>query len=235
MTPEEMAAQRAMLASRILFNTLDAAAGAIVNSDDAFIQALISIRRQLDLLPPPGDLMREKAWKEMRPAIAKALNPWSQTLGRETIAAIVDSAPEQGGWILRHTVATDALQGQAIDPISLKIGPSSIDLPGASAERRARGDFSQNERSIETPNARMVPVAEIGAKQMETAAAEFMLRSPDNIIRIIGNTKVNGASMTRLFGVSVTQGGRTLGQETTPFAKFARKRPARFSGSSAAG
>ena len=211
---------------RNTFDLLAAGDRAAISADPAFIAAFQRVARLLETLPPVGDITRERAWREMKPAVLQALEPAAGQLGLSIVNELADELKAQ------VTFATNVLQtqGQIVDKngvthttSNIGVGGFSVDEPGASAIRRAAGDFSQNVRSVEAPWATTGTIAQIGAAAVPDSAADtFTIRVPPSVAKQISRTRISGQTLERAFPISIEGSGAamTLGRGDSGFAQF---------------
>ena len=216
-------------ARQLIRNTFDLlAAGdrAAAAAEPAMIAAFQRVARLLERLPPVGDVMREQAWRAMKPEVLRALEPAAGRLGVAIVETMAEELKSQ------VTFATNVLQtqGQIVDKkgnvhttADINIGGFAVDEPGASAARRAAGDFSQNVRSIEAPWTTTATIAQIGGAVVpDTSADSFTVRVPPSVARQISRIRIAGQTLERTFPISIEGTGATmtLGRESTGFTQF---------------
>lgn len=175
MTPEEEAA---MLASRMLFRAIDAADQSLKSARGPLASALLRVR-DLILGLPEEKLLRESAWKQLRPQILEILRSWNEAANASVVDGVRNAIEEQAGLAQRYLVTT--AQPKYIDEDTL--------------------------RFRDTATERSVPVSSLGAQQIEKAAEEYILRAPKNIERIVRDVRVNQQSLRRIFGSDAAVAG----------------------------
>lgn len=175
MTPQE---EQAMLASRMLFSGLDAADNALKRLDDPLIQSMLQIK-QLILGLPQEALLRESAWRKLRPQVLQILEPWSASVNQAVIDAITNNIDAQAGLAARYLAATP--EAKYVEPELL--------------------------RFRDTATERTVPVSTLGARGVEQAAETFIQRAPNNVADIVAQVRVNEQSLKRIFGSSASASG----------------------------
>ena len=211
---------------RNTFDLLAAGDRALAAAEPALIAAFQRVTRLLETLPPVGDVMRERAWREMKPAVLQALEPATGQLGLSIVNELAEELKAQVAF------ATNVLQtrGEIVDKwgvthttSDINIGGFSVDEPGASAARRAAGDFSQNVRSIEAPWTSTGTIAQIGGAAVPDISADnFTIRVPPSVARQISRTRISGQTLERAFPISIEGTGATmtLGRKETGFTQF---------------
>jgi len=74
-------------------------------------QLLASMKRVQDLvasLPPPGDLFRERAWRELQPRILDALGPYNQQFLNQLQTQLAEEAPQMAAEAVKMLEASGA-------------------------------------------------------------------------------------------------------------------------------
>ena len=83
MTPEQ-----ARLLVRQAFREQDLTLQIIREADPKLVWLLRRLAGQIQALPDPGDLMREREWRKLRPTLFAALDQYSASLGADVIGAL---------------------------------------------------------------------------------------------------------------------------------------------------
>ena len=94
------------------------------NLIEALRRTAAQIRRTL---PPPGDLMRERAWRQLRPRLYADLDRFANELGAATMSALKDEVNQA------EKVAAGFLVGEKTNPASLTRSGNVSSLRGAAA------------------------------------------------------------------------------------------------------
>lgn len=215
MTANPLDAARAEQRKLILRNTLqvlERAGDSATRSQQAIELAMVQIRALVRTLP--DGLLRESAWRAIRPQVTQALERMALAVGRDLVLEAATMVPEQVLWAANY----------------LETGMAG-DAPGAAAARRAltgeNNPFAA--RTVEAfPNATYTAadLGRLGASP--ELLGELQQRVPPAVMQQVQRIRIDGGTLQGWFGQSVivdgassTIGGVALDGRGLPrFAKF---------------
>ena len=188
--------QRRMVLANIL-RILDAADRSTRRSQQAIELAVVQIRKLVMGLPDEA-LLRERAWRQLRPQITPVLERMALSVGRDLVLEAAAMVPEQATWAasyLAHGMAGDA--------------------PGAAAARRAatgeNNPFAP--RTVEAFPGQVFTTADLGrvGSSPELLGA-LQSRVPPAVLQQVQAMRIQGSTLRQWFGSSVVLQDQATGR-----------------------
>ena len=207
------ATQRRLVLQNIL-KVLERAGDSATRTQQAVELAAVQIRALVTGLPE--GLLREQAWRRLRPEVTRVMERMALAVGRDLVLEAALMVPEQAAWAASYLSADWEIGG---------------DAPGAAAARRAatgeNNPFAP--RTVENfPGATFTAddLGRVGASPEMLGVLQS--RVPPEVMEQVKRMRIDGATLQQWFGSSVIVGpaGDTIGgvardQRGVPrFAKF---------------
>ena len=198
--------QRRMVLSNIL-RILDAADRSTGRSQQAIELAVVQIRKLVSGLPDDS-LLRERAWRELRPQIAPVLERMSLSVGRDLVLEAAAMVPEQATWAASY----------------LAYGMAG-DAPGAAAARRAATGENNpfDPRTVEAFGGSTFTTADLGnvGSSPELLGA-LQSRVPPAVLQQVKGMRIMDGTLQQWFGNSVfDEGLGGLARDASGNSRFA--------------
>lgn len=191
-------AQRKLTLQQAL-QVLDHAGASATRSQQAIELAMLQIRKLITGLP--DGLLREPAWRALKPEITRALERMSLAIGRDLVLEAATMVPEQAMWAANYL--TTGMAG---------------DAPGAAALRRAttgeNNPFAP--RTVEDFPGATYTAADLGRVGANPELlGQLQQRVPPQVMTQVQAMRIEGSTLQRWFGSSVILQDETTGQFVT--------------------
>ena len=194
---ETMRAEQRKLILRNTLQVLEHAGVSATRSQQAIELAMVQIRALIRTLP--DGLLREQAWRALRPQIVPVLERMALAVGRDLVLEAATMVPEQVLWATSY----------------LETGFPG-DAPGAAAARRAltgeNNPFAA--RTVEAFPGATYTAADLGRLGASPELlGQLQVRVPPAVMAQVQNIRIDGGTLQGWFGQSVIvdRAGGTIG------------------------
>lgn len=192
---DSIRAEQRKLVLRNTLQVLEHAGSSATRSQQAIELAMVQIRALIRTLP--DGLLRESAWRALRPQVTQALERMALAVGRDLVLEAATMVPEQALW------ATNWLESGF---------PG--DAPGAAAARRAvtgeNNPFAP--RTTEAFPGVTYTAADLGRLGASPELlGQLQVRVPAQVMAMVQRTRIDGGTLQGWFGRSVIVDGDGFG------------------------